>query len=183
MLTHQERIELLAIAREAVTRGVHGELPAPLRPLHGRLAEPGGAFVTLRTGGELRGCIGYIESALPLAQVVQEVAVKAAREDPRFPSVAPGELSGITCEISVLSPLRKVIEVSEIRVGEDGVLLELGWNRGLLLPQVAVEYHWDLREFLSNTARKAGLPSTAWEDPRARIYRFSAEVIDEEHDR
>ena len=182
MLTHQERIELLAIARDAVTRGVHGELPAPPQELHGRLAEPGGAFVTLRTRGELRGCIGYIESAQPLAQVVQEVAVKAAREDPRFPGVVPGELKDITCEISVLSPLRQVKEVSEIKVGEDGILLELGWNRGLLLPQVAREYHWDLQEFLANTARKAGLPPRAWEDPRAKIFRFSAEIIDEEHD-
>jgi AmmeMemoRadiSam system protein A len=183
MLTHQERTELLAIARDAIARTVRGEsFPPPCAP-QGSLAGAGGAFVTLRRHGELRGCIGYLESPLPLAQVVQEVAVKAARDDPRFPPVRPDELGDLTCEISVLSPLLQVTNTSEICIGRDGVLLELGWNRGVLLPQVAVEYHWGLEEFLSNTARKAGLPPRAWEDHRAKIYRFSAEVVNEEPDR
>jgi AmmeMemoRadiSam system protein A len=181
MLTHLERIELLAIARDAIAQAVRGETPAPPRAPQGSLAGAGGAFVTLRRHGELRGCIGYIESPLPLAQVVQEVAVKAAREDPRFPSVRPEELSDLTCEVSVLSPIQQVNDVTEILVGRDGVLLELGGNRGVLLPQVAVEYRWSREEFLANTARKAGLPPRAWEDHRAKLYRFSAEVVGEAH--
>lgn len=182
MLTHQERTELLTIAREAIERAVRGESTPALPVRHGTLAGPGGAFVTLRRHGELRGCIGYLESPLPLAQVVQEVAVKAARDDPRFPPVSADELGDLTCEISVLSPLQQVHITSDISIGRDGVLLELGWNRGVLLPQVAVEYHWSLEEFLANTARKAGLPPRAWEDRRAKLFRFSAEVVNEEHD-
>lgn len=182
MLTHQERIELLAIARDAIMRAVRGDAPAPPHPAQGNLAGAGGAFVTLRRHGELRGCIGYLESSLPLAQVVQEVAVKAARDDPRFPPVRPDELNDLACEISVLSPLEQVKNVGDILVGRDGVLLELGWNRGVLLPQVAVEFHWDREEFLANTARKAGLSPQSWEDPRAKLYRFSAEIVNEEDD-
>ena len=180
MLTQPERVELLAIAREAITKAVRSETPAPPSAQGGRLAEPGGAFVTIRHRGELRGCIGYIESALPLCQVVHEVAVKAAREDPRFPPVNPDELEDLALEVSVLSPLEPVKDVDDIRVSEHGILIELGWNRGLLLPQVAVEYRWGREEFLGHAARKAGLPPRAWGDPRAKLYRFSAEVFHEE---
>lgn len=180
MLTRNERKELLAIAREAAVRAVrHQEwrIDAP----RGALEKPGGAFVTLRKHGELRGCIGYIESKEPLAEVVAEVAVKAALEDPRFPPVTEDELAEIAVEVSVLSPMRRVAEIEEIRVGEHGLLLERGWNRGLLLPQVASEYHWDRKQFLEQTARKAGLPADAWRDPQTKLFCFSAEVFDEEH--
>ncbi|MEW6509376.1 MAG: AmmeMemoRadiSam system protein A [Bacteroidota bacterium] len=183
MLTPQERSELLTIARSAVAHTLHSEEPQLPALLGGALAERSGAFVTLRRGGDLRGCIGYIESELPLGQVVQEVAIKAAREDPRFPPVTEDELRELTFEISVLSPLRPVQNVEEIQVGQHGLLLELGWHRGLLLPQVAVEYGWDREQFLNHTARKAGLPPRAWEDPRATLYLFQAEVFDEEQTR
>ncbi|HUI63260.1 MAG TPA: AmmeMemoRadiSam system protein A [Bacteroidota bacterium] len=180
MATADEQRELLAIAREAIAGSLKRKPLRDLAQAHGRLAEPGGAFVTIRIGDQLRGCIGYIESPLPLARVVAEVAVKAAREDPRFPPLTIEELDLANLEVSVLSPMRPVQDVAEIRVGEHGLLLELGWRRGLLLPQVALEFGWNAREFLENTARKAGLHPNAWQDPNAKLYMFSAEVCHEE---
>ncbi len=136
--------------------------------------------MTIRIGHELRGCIGYIASDLPLARVVNQVAAKAAVEDPRFPPMTQSEFAKATIEISVLSPLQKVDDVSEIRVGCDGLVIELGGCRGLLLPQVATECGWDRETFLAHTSRKAGLPANAWKDPDARVYRFSAEIVTEE---
>ena len=180
MITEDERRQLLAIARDAIARSL-GDTPAPHpAPCAGRLAEPGGAFVTIRIGGQLRGCIGYIESPLPLAKVVAEVALKSARQDPRFPPLLPGELGEAALEVSVLSPLQPVKDTGDIRIGVHGLLLELGPHRGLLLPQVALEYGWDVGEFLENTCRKAGLREGAWKDPGSKLFMFTAEVCNEE---
>lgn len=117
---------------------------------------------------------------MPLAEVVAEVAEKAALEDLRFPPLSLQEFEHTKIEISVLSPLVKVTDINEIVVGEHGLLLELRHSRGLLLPQVAQEYGWDRETFLDNTARKAGLPRHAWKEPEAIIYVFTAEIIQEE---
>lgn len=193
MMTNEEKKELLRIARESITQALQGTYPsfqlnrpqgkgsANAKPsLRGRLAEPGGAFVTIRIHHDLRGCIGYIESTEPLSDVISEVAAKAALEDPRFPPLTREELDNATIEISVLSPLRPVPRIEDIEVGVHGLMLELGYRRGLLLPQVALEYGWDREEFLENTARKAGLPAGAWKDPSATIYAFTAEILQEE---
>jgi AmmeMemoRadiSam system protein A len=180
MITEDEQRGLLAIARGAIAGSLRNEPVKDFGLQHGRLAEPGGAFVTIRIGHQLRGCIGYIESALPLARVVAEVAVKSAREDPRFPPLTLEELDAATLEVSVISPMRPVENIAEIHTGEHGLLLELGWRRGLLLPQVALEFGWDTKEFLENTARKAGLNPGAWQDPNAKLYMFTAEVCHEE---
>lgn len=180
MLTPEEKRELLKIARDAISCLLRGkEFPRPT-PKQGGLSQPSGAFVTIRIGHDLRGCIGYIESAEPLANVVAEVAVKAACEDPRFPPLTPAEYDRISLEVSVLTPLRAISDISDIRVGEHGLLLELGYRRGLLLPQVATEYGWNREEFLNSVSRKAGLPRNAWRDPNATIYIFGAEVVEEE---
>jgi AmmeMemoRadiSam system protein A len=189
MVTPEEGRELLAIAREAIAnalalgrQGARWEMDQRFRSRgwKGRLAEPSGAFVTIRQKGELRGCIGYIESPHPLALVVSEVAVKAATEDPRFAPMTQSDLARATLEVSILTPLRQITDVSEIEVGTHGLLLELGRHRGLLLPQVASEYGWDRETFLESTARKAGLPGKAWKDPDANIFIFSAEIVSEE---
>jgi len=185
MLTPEENRALLGIAREsialALVRSRNADRDrAGRREYTGGLAEPSGAFVTIRMGENLRGCIGYIESTMPLGDVVSEVAVKAATEDPRFMPMTQGELAGATLEISILSPLKQVTHVDEIEVGRHGLLLELGRHRGLLLPQVATEYGWDREKFLEYTARKAGLPPDAWKQPDARIFTFCAEIIHED---
>jgi len=180
MFTPQEKRELLAIAREAISNVVEATPFRRRPPWQGGLAQPCGAFVTLRIGGDLRGCIGYIESTEPLADVVASVAVKAALDDPRFPPLTAAEFRRVSVEVSVLSPLRPVSDITTIEIGVHGLLLELGHHRGLLLPQVATEYGWARLEFLANLARKAGLPKDAWSDPEAKLYAFTADIIEEE---
>ncbi|HUI10601.1 MAG TPA: AmmeMemoRadiSam system protein A [Bacteroidota bacterium] len=178
-MTDDERRRLLAIARESLVSLLeHREAHDP-GPLTGRLAEPGGAFVTLRSGGRLRGCIGYIDSPQPLANVVAELARKSAREDPRFPPLSPPEMTRVSLEVSVLSAIRPLADASGIRPGVDGLLLELRGRRGLLLPQVATEQGWDAEGLLRGTCCKAGLPPGAWKDPEARMFTFTAEICDE----
>ncbi|MBM2841719.1 MAG: hypothetical protein HW412_2247 [Bacteroidetes bacterium] len=121
-----------------------------------------------------------MESLLPLAEVVGEVAVKAAFDDPRFPPLARHELDRASLEISVLSPAHQIKDKDEIRIGEHGLMLELGSGKGVLLPQVATEYGWNAEEFLEAVCRKSGLYRFAWKDPDAKISVFAAEVIDEE---
>jgi AmmeMemoRadiSam system protein A len=180
-MTDAEREELLRIARHSIMRGL-GMPGVQENPRYsGRLAEMGGAFVTLHLQGRLRGCIGYIESSQPVGEVVEEVAAKAAFQDPRFPPVTRSEVDQLQIEISLLTPLRETRDPEEIEIGTHGLLLELGGHRGLLLPQVATEQGWGREEFLENTAWKAGLPRNAWKDPRTRIHRFSAEIIEEPH--
>jgi len=180
MLSRETRRELLRIARGAIA-GALGQPAAPLPATEDdALRVASGAFVTLRIHHALRGCIGYIESSLPLAEVVAEVALKAAFEDPRFPPLTDAEFKNVTIEVSVLSPLERVIRIEDIQVGVHGLLLESGPRRGLLLPQVALEYEWDREAFLNATARKAGLPDRAWEDKQAALYMFTADIVEEE---
>lgn len=180
VLTEDERRILQQAARTAIVCVLQGiELPVYERCPR-PLLEPSGAFVTLHKNGKLRGCIGYIEPVKPLIRTVQEVAIKAAFEDPRFPPLEAEELDQISLEISVLSPLEPITDPSEIEVGKHGLVIEFVNRRGLLLPQVATEYGWDAKKFLENVAMKAGLPPEAWKHPAAKLYRFSAEVFGEE---
>jgi AmmeMemoRadiSam system protein A len=141
--------------------------------------QKGGAFVTLRIDGELRGCIGYIEYPGPVRIAVEEVARKAAFGDPRFEPLQPEEFARVEIEVSVLTPMRRITTPEEITVGHDGLIIELHGHRGLLLPQVATEYGWGATEFLAQTCRKAGLPQNAWRDAGAVLHAFSAEVFSE----
>jgi AmmeMemoRadiSam system protein A len=188
VLSRKDQELLLAIARESIARALAGERRGrrsagptiAQTDLAGPLGAPSGAFVTIRIGHDLRGCIGFITSDLPLARVVDEAAAKAATEDPRFPPMTQSEFAKATVEISILSSLQKVNDVAEIRVGNDGLVIEMAGHRGLLLPQVATEFGWDRETFVMHTCRKAGLPADAWKDPGASIYRFSAEIVEEE---
>jgi uncharacterized protein len=138
---------------------------------------PGGCFVSLHTkSGELRGCIGTFTSDGPLWHAVRDMAIAAASRDPRFPSLTRAELDGCHIEISVLSPLRTA-SAAEIEVGRHGICIERGYQRGVLLPQVAVEYGWDRDTFLEHTCMKAGLPREAWREPGTKIEIFSAEIF------
>ncbi len=143
------------------------------------LRECHGCFVTLKKQGQLRGCIGRIVGDMPLYKTIIEYAAHAALRDPRFPPVTRSELPDLHIEISVMTPLERVTDVSDIQVGRDGLLIKVGYNQGLLLPQVAAEYGWDRDTFLAQTCRKAGLPLDAWKSPPAEIYRFSAQVFGE----
>ena len=177
-LDASQRTGLLGIARRALGGYLGtGKIP-PEEGAQGKLAAPGAAFVTLTKNGRLRGCIGYTEAVAPLFKVVQECAVAAATEDPRFPPVSSNELSSLRVEISVLTPLVP-IRPEEVEVGRHGLMVAQGRMRGLLLPQVAVESGWDRETFLDQTCVKAGLSPSAWRHG-ATLRAFTAEVFGEE---
>jgi AmmeMemoRadiSam system protein A len=172
--SNQQR--LLHIARRALEEGVRKyELSEWEEEPEGVLRERCGAFVTLWKAGRLRGCIGYVEAQKPLYQTVRECALAAALRDPRFDPVTPEELPALTLEISVLSPLFE-IAAEQVEVGRHGLMISQGPLRGLLLPQVAVEWKWDRERFLEETCTKAGLPPDAWRYG-ARIQAFTAQVF------
>ena len=172
---------LRAVAREAIEfrlrEGREPETDLSRYPPH--LHEPRATFVTLRLHGELRGCTGSLKATRPLVADVVRNACRSAFDDPRFAPLEPDELANTTIEISVLTPLR-VVSPDDVTVGRDGILVERGRARGLLLPQVAVEYGWDRKTFLDHTCRKAGLEPGCWRHPDTIISVFSAEVFGED---
>ena len=168
---------LVGLARSALVAALRGEpAPAPRDP-----GAPRGAFVTLRKGGVLRGCIGHPHPDRPVAELVCEMAVAAALDDPRFPAVTLDELAEITVEVSVLTPPRRLIPVDPalLEVGRHGLMLRHGGASGLLLPQVAVEHGLDATAFLEAVCRKAGLGAGAWRRPGAEVLVFETEVFGE----
>ena len=177
-LGHEEKVDLIRIARASMEAAVRGETVPEFKASTPLLGEKRGAFVTLTKEGQLRGCIGHIRGIEPLFSTVSKMAVAAALEDPRFNPVKPRELEHIEIEISVLTPFEKISDPSEVVVGTHGIYIEKGHNHGLLLPQVATDYKWDRYEFLDQTCRKAGLPAGAWREG-ATIYVFSAQIFNE----
>jgi len=172
----EERKLLLRLAHGAIAAKLHKqELDTAAPSAH--LAELRGAFTSLHRGGQLRGCIGYVMPLYPLYRTVADTAVAAAFHDPRFMPVTTGELAELEIEISVLS-LPVPIKPEEVEIGRHGLIVTLGNARGLLLPQVPVEWGWDREKFLSETCRKAGLPPDAWKRG-ARLESFTAEVFGE----
>jgi AmmeMemoRadiSam system protein A len=177
-LHEAERRALLELARRALTEAVlHGKI-LDVPPPSGLLSQPAGVFVTVHHAGQLRGCLGKVEAAQPLAEAVAQMAIAVSRSDPRFEPITAGELPGLDIEISVLSPMEP-ITLEQIEVGRHGLLVRRGEFRGLLLPQVPGQYHWSRKQFLEETCVKAGLPRDAWKDPEAQIEAFTAEVFSE----
>ncbi|HAE38976.1 MAG TPA: AMMECR1 domain-containing protein [Candidatus Riflebacteria bacterium] len=171
-----EALQAVRKTLEAVLAG----RPAPqLTFSDPRFKEHCGIFVTLKKHDELRGCIGLIRGIEPLSEAISEMAVAAATQDPRFPKVQLAELADIDIEISVLTPLSKVADLSEIKIGRDGLLLQYRGHSGLLLPQVPIEWNWDVEEFLENLCHKAGLPVGSHQEPGAVLLKFSADIFSE----
>ncbi len=177
MIASDERARLLARARTAIAGRLGVDVRQPARRSGTCHA---GAFVTLRLGGDLRGCVGHIEPDRPLDDVIADCAVAAATEDPRFPQLHVDELPRITIEISVLGLLEPVSRLEDIEVGRHGLVVEHGHRRGLLLPGVPVDWGWDVHTFVRQTCRKAGLPLDAWPGTGVALSRFEAEVFGEE---
>lgn len=140
------------------------------------LARRAGLFVSLHKGRNLRGCVGRVAAEDSIAASVPEMTLAAASEDNRFPPVGAKE-KGIQIEISVLSPMKRVASKEKIRAGTHGVLVDAGWHRGLLLPQVASERGWDTQQFLAALAAKIGVRPETFDAPETRIYRFRAQVF------
>ena len=166
---------LLAIARATIDAQLHGRR-RPVLPVPALSAS--GVFVTVHVDGELRGCLGTLDAREPVADAVARLASDVIHLDPRFPPVRADELPRLDVEISALSPTHDVTGPADIVVGRDGLIVEQGHRRGLLLPQVAVEHGWDAVTFLRHACLKAGLPPDAW-TTGAAVSRFEAEVFGE----
>ncbi len=170
----EERRQLLRLAHEII-EAVLADGEVDTTPPSDHLAEPRGAFTTLHLEGQLRGCVGYVMPAHPLYRTIAETAVAAAFHDTRFLPVTKEEAPRLEIEISVLSRLQP-IEADDIEIGRHGLVVTFGNRRGLLLPQVPVEYGWDVKTFLEQTCHKAGLPPDAWERG-ATMEGFTAEIF------
>ena len=170
----EERAILLKLAHESILsaleqREISLTSPSP------HLAEPRGAFTTIYFQGHLRGCVGYVFPVAGLYRTVAETARAAAFEDTRFSPVTLEEAAGLEVSLSILSPL-KAIRPEEVTIGLHGLVVSQGGRRGLLLPQVPIEHHWDRVTFIEQTCRKAGLPLDAWRQG-ATLEAFTAEVF------
>jgi len=178
VLNASQKKELLNIARKTLESYL-ADGTIPEFEASDNLKKFGAAFVTLTRNGELRGCIGQTTATEPLHLNISRHAVDAAVSDPRFTPVTRAELDSLKIEISVLSPIQPVESLNEIEIGRDGLMIFKGSSRGLLLPQVATDYKWDLNTFLEQTCHKAGLPANAYKDPDVTIFRFQAVVFGE----
>lgn len=177
MISPEDQLRLLTLARLALAARVHRQLP-PLFEQGGTLDVQCGAFVTIHCRGALRGCLGRIETNAPLGETIVDLAASVADSDPRFDAVTLLELHEIDIEISVLGPEREIRSIAEIELGRHGLVVEQGFRRGLLLPQVATEQGWDRETFVCHTCRKAALPPDAWR-LGARLRVFEAQVFGE----
>ena len=171
-----EQQHLLTLARRALEAKVRGTAPPSVET---DAADPRhGAFVSIFWRGELRGCLGRLQTSLPIRRIVFQLAQAVADSDPRFDKVTLSELEEIGFEVSILSREREISSVDEVVVGRHGLIVEQGSSRGLLLPQVPVEQGWDRDTFLDHTCIKAGLAADAWRRG-ARIFVFEAQVFGE----
>jgi AmmeMemoRadiSam system protein A len=175
-LSLHEKEQLKELARHSIEGVLFGADKVEFEPTE-TMKEKRGGFVTLKKKGRLRGCIGYLKGVLPLYETIREMSIQAAFRDPRFSPLQKNEWKDIGIEISVLSPMKKMSDISEIEVGVHGLYIEQGPYSGLLLPQVATENDWDSTTFLENTCYKAGLPKDAWKSKDAVIHIFSADVF------
>jgi uncharacterized protein (TIGR00296 family) len=191
MFSLEEGKLAIKIARETIKNHVAGKTLPKHQDLPESFKRKSGVFVTINTypDKELRGCIGYPEPIMDLIDALTDSAISACSRDPRFPSIDESELDKIVIEVSLLS-VPKLVEVKEpreylkkIKIGRDGLIVELGHSRGLLLPQVPVEWKWGIEEFLGHTCMKAGLNSDSWKNPKTKFYSFSAQIFVEKSPR
>jgi len=171
---------LLRLSRQTLESFVHR-----VRPSHEEVQDPYllstlyGSFVSLHKGDELRGCVGTCVATSPLFRTVIEMTEAAASQDHRFSPVAESEIPEIKIAISILSPLKPVDDFSALEVGQHGLHVARGDRRGVLLPQVATEYGWDMETFLQQACMKAGLNEGAWRSTDTRISSFTSVLIEE----
>jgi uncharacterized protein (TIGR00296 family) len=186
VFSDDEGVLAVKAARAVVDAHVHGRGPPGL-DLPDSFDGKGGVFTTLKTHphDSLRGCIGIPEPIMSLRDALVRSAMSAATEDPRFPRVTPGELDGITVEVTLMTPPEYIVVgrpeelLENVQIGVHGLIAERGRARGLLLPQVPIEQGWDTEEFLRHTCWKAGLPKDAWKDGSTRFQRFTGQVFGE----
>ena len=176
--SQEEKAAMIATARSSIHSALGLEFDGDDSPV-GILKEKGyGVFVTLYLDGSLRGCIGRFSSQSSLHSTIREMARSAAFSDPRFPSLTRREAPKVEIEVSVLSPLKRIVSIDEFKLGRDGIYMVKGSRHGTFLPQVAEETGWDTEEFLGHCARdKAGIGYYGWKD--AELYTYQTEIVKE----
>lgn len=185
-LSYEEGQLLIEIARNNILTYLEGGEYTPSKELPNIFYEKLGVFVTLSINSNLRGCIGYPEPYMELIEGLLDVSIAAAIEDPRFNPISLEEFKNVKIEISVLTKpqLVKVNSYQDyfnlLKVGRDGLIIENGYHRGLLLPQVPIEQNWNLTEFLEGLCYKAGLNKDAWKYEETKLYSFQAQIFEEE---
>ena len=180
MLTEEQGQKLLSLVRENIHHYLTHHEMISVEDIPPEFTEKRGVFVTLKKHGDLRGCIGYPEPVYPLITALLDSAVSAAVRDPRFPPVQADELDHIQVEITVLTKPEEIKpDPNNVVVGRDGLIVEKGIFKGLLLPQVPVEWEWDAETFLCQTCIKAGLPPDCWLDKETRVYTFQGQIFSE----
>jgi hypothetical protein len=181
-LNKKEQQVLIKIARDTLSLYLNKRLLPEFAkyPLTPSLKKQCGVFVTLKNkkDGELRGCIGYIYGVKPLCEAVRDCTIEAATRDLRFAPLLSGEDQLVALEISVLSQPRKIGTINSIEVGKHGLIISKGMYKGVLLPQVPLEWGWNLDDFLKAICRKAGLPDEGWKEG-AELYTFTAQIFKE----
>ena len=186
-LSDSDGIILVKTARKAVTEFLSNDSRIKLEPeFEKKFSFNSGVFVTLNKPDGLRGCIGFPMPVKKLSRAIVDGAIAAATEDPRFPPVTTKELDDIMFEVTVLTPPMEIdvsdpIEyLSKIKVGRDGLIIRHSFSSGLLLPQVPVEYGWNVEEFLQHTCEKAGLARDTWKNESGKIEKFEGIIFKEE---
>ena len=173
--TVEEKKELLALAKRTIRTYVTTGKEPVVDIRNPKFKSDGAVFVTIKEKGVLRGCIGNIQPVMPLYQSVIKNAVAACSADPRFSPMTGGELRDMEVEVSILSPLRRLKDVRDIRVGKHGLVIRKDGRSGVFLPQVATEFGWDRETLLEKLCMKAGMPAGSWKN--ADLYTFTAEII------
>jgi uncharacterized protein len=183
VLNKNEQQTLIRIARDTLRLYLAGQQVPSLAdyPVTAVLQSQCGVFVTLKNkhNGELRGCIGYIYGGKPLREAVRDCAVESATRDRRFSPLQAGEEQSVLIEISVLTPPQKIDTITEIEIGKHGLIISRGMHRGVLLPQVPLEWGWNRNDFLNAICQKADLPQGAWKEG-AELFIFTAQVFKEQ---
>ena len=179
-MNDEQKQVLLKVAADTIVAVVKGQRPDEVSSADSELNRRCGCFVTLKTGGQLRGCIGQFTSDEPLIELIRDMAVQSATADPRFADsrISEAELGELDIEISVLSELKLADDPLGLRLGVDGIYIKKGNAGGCFLPQVATEAGWTKKEFLSYCcSHKAGLEPDAWKDGETEVYLFGAEIF------
>lgn len=177
-LSREMKVALLKLARKTIEEKLFGKSDILTDTNFEELKKVCGVFVTLHRKGELRGCIGNIIGQYPLSEGIARMALASAFEDPRFVPLSEREYPEIDIEITVLSPLVNA-SAESVEVGKHGVFISRGYNKGVLLPQVATEHAMDRETFLSQTCLKAGLHKDCWKDKNTKIETFTGDVFSE----
>ncbi len=180
-LSVEEKKILLKLARNTIKSLFIPVIETPSFDIdsHPIFSSNSGAFVTITKNKNLRGCIGYIISDRPLLETVKDAAMQAATSDPRFPALNENEFNEIDLEISILSEPFPLKNYDEIVVGRHGLILEEGFHRGLLLPQVPIEHNLNRDEYLTALCQKAGVFSYLWKEKQLELKAFTATVFSE----